>query len=120
MVGLACALPLSACSGSVVPPTPAQTSGPTATGTLVGTTHLYGGPLNPVTKQPAMTGEVVANQTVRVRRGSRFEVAVASDFAGQFRVVLNPGTYVLECGGGKPFTIKAGQTLSLDCPLIAS
>jgi hypothetical protein len=118
--------PLAACSGSAstIPTstvagsaaaTPAGSSLATSVrGAIAGTVRMYGGPISPDTKKPAMDGQAVRGFVVPVRSGSKVVVTGISDEVGRFRILLAPGRYVLGCGS-VPFTIVARHTVTLDC-----
>jgi hypothetical protein len=109
------ALLVAGCSGSSPrPPTPSPT-----VGTLTGRALLSGGPAT-LNGQPAVNHEPVSGQTIRVHGESRFETTTMSGAGGVFTFRLPPGGYTLECGGGQPFKIKAGQTVTLDCEFAAA
>jgi hypothetical protein len=81
---------------------------------------MWGGPVNPATKKPAMNGQAVPSYVVPVLSGATTVASGISDDAGRFRIALAPGHYVLGCSPSTPFTIVAGATVTLDCDVVVA
>ena len=92
----------------------------TTPGAVSGTVHVYGGPSDPVTGQPANTGQPTGGQEVVVVDGSGNRTTTTSDPSGRYRLSLAPGDYTLMCGPMPTFTVRPGATTSLDCDLVVA
>jgi len=105
---------LAACSSESAPSPTAHATDRSSKGTVTGTARIFGGPIMTVSHFAAV-GHPASNVTVGIRGGSGVEVLTPTGADGRFSVALAPGTYTLECSSGGAFTIRAGQTTSIDC-----
>lgn len=90
---------------------------PSGDGTVSGVVHVYGGPSDPATGQPANTGQPTAGQEVVIVDGKGDRTTATSDPSGRYELSLPPGDYTLMCGSDPTFTVRSGETTTLDCEL---
>ena len=115
---------LAACSSSPVA-SPAAAGSPSSsapsTGSLTGIVRIYGGPINPTTKQGSGTGQPMPSYVVKLLRSGSVVATAMSDPSGRYTFLhVQPGAYSLACQGPQKFTVQAGATSTVDCSVVVA
>ena len=85
-----------------------------ATGTLTGLVTVTGG--RPTLQgEPAVDHEPARQWSVVVRSDVKVVAIASTDEMGRFTFELVPGTYQVNCLGGRTFEVQAGQTTKANC-----
>jgi len=83
--------------------------------------RIYGGPMNPTTKQGFGTGQPMPSYVVKLLRSGSVVATAMSDPSGRYTFLhVPPGSYSLACEGPQKFTIKVGETSSVDCSVVVA
>ena len=91
-----------------------------ASGTVAGVVHIYGGPTSPTTGEPFNTGQPAPGHEVVVEDAQGHRTTAISDASGHFQVALPAGDYTLMCGSDPKFTIRPNAKTTVNCELIVA
>jgi len=65
--------------------------------------------------EPALDHQPTRNWSVVVRSDAKVVATTSTDEMGRFIFALVPGTYQVNCLGGRTFEVQAGQTTKANC-----